>query len=88
MLKGKKERRILPYAAFVIRVSFALFAMVIAMLFFLEMIKAATNRYTFALCFLVPVFAVVLVGGDIYMRYKLDIKPLREAKKERKKNYV
>jgi hypothetical protein len=82
LFKGKKERRILPYAAFVIRVSFALFAMVIAILFFLEMIKAATDRYSYGLCYLIPVLTAVLVFGDVYMRYKLDIKPLRKKKEK------
>lgn len=82
----KKDRNILPYVAFGIRIFFALFAMVIAVLFFLEMIKTANDRYSYALCYLIPVIAAVVVGGDLYIRYKLDIRPLREKKKEQKKN--
>lgn len=77
---------ILPYVAMVIRFFFAMLAMAIAILFFLDMIEKATDRYSYALCFLIPVVAGVIVFGDLYMRYKLDIKPLREEKKGRKKN--
>jgi hypothetical protein len=84
-MKNSKNRNILPYVGFGIRIFFALFAMAIAVLFFQEMLKKVDDRYSFALCFLIPVIAAVIIGGDLYMRWKLDIRPLREAKKNRKK---
>ena len=75
-----KNRNILPYVGLTLRIIMGVFAITIAVLFFIEMTKTATTRLTYGLCFLVPVFAVLIVFGDIYMRYKLDIKPLRNKK--------
>ena len=83
-MKEKKGRcGILPYAAFAIRISFGIFAMTVAVLFFLEMAEKANERIPYALCYLIPVIAAMIVGGDLYLRWKLDIRPLREKKKSK-----
>jgi heme/copper-type cytochrome/quinol oxidase subunit 4 len=84
-MKGKKGRSsFLPYAAFAIRISFGIFAMAVAVLFFLEMTEKADERIAYALCYLIPVIAASIVGGDLYLRWRLDIRPLRAKKKSNK----
>jgi hypothetical protein len=48
------------------------------------MTKNAETLSTYILIALVPILAVVIVVGDICIRYKLDIKPLREEKEKKK----
>jgi heme/copper-type cytochrome/quinol oxidase subunit 4 len=86
MKKKKDKRSLFPYVAFVIRICFGLFAMAVAVIFFLRLTDSATDRFSYALSYLIPVMAAVIVFGDIYMHWKLDIRPLREAKRDRKKN--
>lgn len=76
----------LLYAAFSIRICFGLFAMAVVVLFFLKLIDTADDRFSYALSYLIPVIAAVVVVGDLYMHWKLDIRPLREAGRSRKKN--
>ncbi len=82
----KKNRKILPYAGLVLRILVGLFAITIAVMFFQEMIKTTASRYIYVLSFLAPIVAVVIVGADVYMHYKLDIKPLRSKKKNQDPN--
>jgi heme/copper-type cytochrome/quinol oxidase subunit 4 len=83
-MEEKKDRSsILPYAAFAIRISFGLFAMTVAVLFFLQMIEKANERISYALCYLIPVIAAAVIGGDLYFRWKLDIRPLQEKRKRK-----
>jgi heme/copper-type cytochrome/quinol oxidase subunit 4 len=81
MRREKKNRNILPYVRFVIRILFTLFAMAVAVLLFLDLLEKAGDRFSYGLCFLVPVISAVVVFGDLYLRYKLDIRPLRKKAK-------
>lgn len=86
-MKKKKDRRSLfPYVAFVIRIAFALFAMTVAVIFFHRLIDSATDRFSYALSYLIPVMAAVIVFGDLYMHWKHDIRPLQMASRIRRKN--
>lgn len=86
MKKKKDRRRLFPYIAFIIRILFGLFAMTVAVLFFLKMANGAPDRFTYAFSYLIPVIAAVIVIGDLYLHWKLDIRPLRETKESRNKN--
>ncbi len=86
MKKKKDRRRLFSYAVFIIRIIFGIFAMTVAVLFFLKMANGAPDRFTYAFSYLIPVIAAVIVSGDLYLHWKLDIRPLREAKKGWKKN--
>lgn len=76
----KQSRKAVAYVGFSLRILVGIFAIAIAELFFIEMIKTASNLTTYVVCFLVPVIAVAIVIGDLYMHYKLDIKPFRKKK--------
>ena len=76
----------LLYAAFFIRICFGMFAMAVVVLFFLKLIDTADDRFSYALSYLIPVIGAVVVVGDLYMHWKLDIRPLREARRRQKKN--
>ena len=82
----KKNRNIISYVGLTLRIIVGIFAIGISMIFFMEMTEDATTLYPYLLCSLIPILAVAIVGGDIYMRYKLDIKPLRKKKKEQNHN--
>lgn len=75
------NNKALPYIGFTVRIIFAIFAFLISMLVFLDLLTRAGTRFSYGLCFLIPVAAVVVIGGDLYLRYKLDIRPLRTEKK-------
>lgn len=80
--REKKNRIIMPFVGLVLRIIVGMFAIGISIIFYIEMTENATDLYSYVLCALVPIFAVIIVGADLYMRYKLDIKPLRKKKKE------
>jgi len=86
MKKKKDKRRLFPYIVFIVRIIFGLFAMTVAVLFFFKMINGAPDRFTYAFSYLIPVIAAVIVIGDLYLHWKLDIRPLRKIKKGWKKN--
>jgi len=76
----------MPYVGLVLRIIVGMFAIGISMMFFIGMTENATDLYSYVVCALAPIFAVIVVGVDLYMRYKLDIKPLRKKKKEQDGN--
>ena len=84
--REKKNRKVLPYVGLVLRIIVGIFAIGISVIFFIEMTENATTLYPYFLCSLIPILAIAIVGGDVYMRYKLDIKPLRKKKKEQDGN--
>ena len=81
-----RNRKILAYLGFTLRIIVGVMVIAASVVFFLEMADYAATRTVYILCFLAPVSAVALVGGDLYIRYKLDIRPLRNKKKDQDRN--
>jgi len=76
----------MPYVGLALRIIVGMFAIGISIIFYIEMTENATDLYSYVVCALAPIFAVIIVSVDLYMRYKLDIKPLRTKKKEQDEN--
>ena len=83
--QSRKSKLITAYVGLTLRFIVGVAIIIASGIFFTEMTEDATAPNIFVLCALVPILAVVIVFGDIYIRYKLDIIPLKK-KKEQKKN--
>lgn len=77
--KEKKRNKKIAYVGFCLRILMGVFAVAIIVLFVRNLTGMTTDHpYLYAGVFLV--IALVVVFGDLYMHYKLDIKPFRKAK--------
>lgn len=83
--KEKKSRKTVAYVGFTLRILVGIFAIAIAVVFSFGMFKTASTRTAYVVSFLAPILAVSIVFGDLYMHYKLDIKPFRK-KSDQKTN--
>lgn len=83
--QSRKSKLITAYVGLTLRLIVGVAIIIASGIFFTEMTDDTTALNIIVLCALVPIIAVVIVCGDIYIRYKLDIIPLKK-KKEQKEN--
>lgn len=81
---SRKSKLITAWVGLTLRLIVGLFLIGASLVFFEEMTKNAESLSAYALCAFVPIFAVVVVGGDLYLRYKLDIRPLTKMQDKNK----
>ena len=82
--ESRKSKLITAWVGLSLRMFVGVLLFIGSGIFYVEMTKNAETLSTYILCALVPVLASVIVIGDICIRYKLDIKPLRAEKKNKK----
>lgn len=83
--QSRKSKLIVAWIGLTLRMIVGVLLIGGTLVFFREMTKNAATMYSYVLCALIPIFAVIIVVGDILIRYKLDIRPLKKTA-EKKKN--
>lgn len=83
--QSRKSKLITAWVGLSLRMFIGVLVFIGSGIFYVEMTENAATLSLYVLCALVPILAVVVVVGDICIRYKLDIKPLRVEKDKDKK---
>ncbi len=85
--KEKKRNKKIAYVGFCLRILMGVFALAIIFVFARHLTGMVTGHpYLYVGVFLV--IALGIVFGDLYLYYKLNIRPFRMEKYQNKKNQV